>query len=354
MTYRWAVVVMLAMLSPSALPATAWCQTLRAGLPADVSPNADENSEPDGDSPVIRFAAAADQAQVAVPDPKRRAVKRSVLEPSTSRWLEDSGVAPLDDSLPDDLGPPDLLSPTPAHSDLSPEIMPDDLTLLRGDPDMMRAPSALPAAPLGPAFELPARVPAHKQPMLRESWMFRPFNISIFEGALFATPPITPQFNTAVSYFTGFRVGWDFNTHFGGETRFGFSKVFLLDAGRNTQVGYQRIFYFDSNLLIYPWGDTRVRPFLSIGGGLADIMIVGNAGGVLHPGAFNLPFGGGIKYRLGSRVAFRADIRDNLTFSGSGGLRTLNNIEVVGGIEFHFGGGERRSYWPWNPSRHWW
>jgi hypothetical protein len=157
-----------------------------------------------------------------------------------------------------------------------------------------------------------------------------------------------------VSYFTGFRLGWDMNTHFGGETRFGFSKVFLLDAERTTSVGYQQIFYFDSNLLIYPWGDTRWRPFLSLGTGLADILIADNSGLRLHPGAFNMPMGFGIKYRYGPRMAFRADFRDNLTFSGSGGLRTLNNLEATGGIEIHFGGGTRRSYWPWNPSHHWW
>ncbi|HEX5443804.1 MAG TPA: hypothetical protein VFW87_08250 [Pirellulales bacterium] len=198
-------------------------------------------------------------------------------------------------------------------------------------------------------------LPAVRQPMLRESWLYRPFNLSIFEGALFASPPIGPQINTTVAYFTGFRLGWDYATHFGGETRFAFSKVFLLDSQtRSTEVGYQRLFYFDTNVLVYPWGDTRFRPFFSLGGGLADILVVSNNGLRLHPGAFNLPFGAGIKYRHGTRLAFRADIRDNLTFSGSGGMRTLNNIEVVGGVEFHFGGGDRRTYWPWNPSRHWW
>jgi hypothetical protein len=190
--------------------------------------------------------------------------------------------------------------------------------------------------------------------MMRESWLFRPFNVSVFEGALFATAPVRPEFKNGVGFFTGFRVGWDVNQHFGGEMRFGFSKVDFLDSTQSVSTGYQKLFYFDTNLMIYPWGDTRWRPFISIGGGLADMVISGNNGLGLHPDAFNTPIGLGIKYRLGPRIAFRADFKDNLTFSGSGGLRTLNNLELVGGLELHFGGGDRRSYWPWNPSHHWW
>jgi hypothetical protein len=341
MAYRWALVLSLAVLSPSATPAIAWAQR---GEPSDhAGPAA-------GGSPVGRFAAAADETNAGLIAPPRRPAKRSVLEPSTSRWLQDEAQSSDDAATPDDLSPPELLSPA---SGPPPEMISDDFPRMRGPQEMPAAaefPHSLDSMPL-PTIP---RSKLHKQPMMRESWLLHPFNFSVFEGALFATPPIAPQFNTAVSYFTGFRIGWDYATHFGGETRFGFSKVFLLDATRSVEVGYQQIFYFDSNLLIYPLGDTRWRPFLSIGGGLADVLIVDNVGLRLHPGAFNLPMGCGIKYRYGPRIAFRADFRDNLTFSGAGGLRTLNNIEAVGGVEFRFGGGNRRTYWPWNPSHHWW
>ena len=345
MTYRWAVVLLLAMLSSSASPTKAWAQAVRA------SPS-DDDPQPGGSaSPALRFAAAAKATQVDLSEPRQRPAKRSVLEPSTSRWLEDEDQDPADEGPSgDELAPPDFMSPA---SGPAPEKIADDFALPPA-PHAALTDGAFSDAFGGPPLEALPRRAIRKQPMLRESWLFRPFNVSVFEGALFATPPIAPQFNTATSFFTGFRVGWDYAAHFGGETRFGFSKAFFLDAARTTEVGYQQLFYFDSNLLIYPWGDTRWRPFLSIGGGLADVLIVGNNGLLLHPMAFNMPLGTGIKYRFGPRVAFRADFRDNLTFSGAGGLRTLNNIEVVGGIEFHFGGGDRRSYWPWNPSHHWW
>lgn len=340
MAYRWAVALCLAVLSSGVRPATAWAQPLRADADA---------SGPAKQSPAVRFAAAADDTQIEL-GKKPKPPVRSVLEPSTSKWLDQDQPQPADDgSTPIDLAPPELLSPDAAPP---PEMIEDYPG--RPGPRAMPAAVALPQS-LGPTpLEMIRPRDVRKQPMLRESWQFHPFNFSVFEGALFATPPIEPQFNTAVSFFTGFRIGWDYSKYFGGETRFGFSKVFLLDTTRQTQVGYQQIFYVDSDLLIYPWGDTQWRPFLSIGGGLADVLIVDNAGLRLHPGAFNLPMGAGIKYRYGPRMAFRADFRDNLTFSGAGGLRTLNNIEVVGGVEFHFGGGTRRTYWPWNPSRHWW
>ena len=349
MTNRRVVIVAFALLVMSACPASVMAQATRAvGEAIDDSRPANTA----GDSPVVRFAAAADDAQVSLAELKQAAAEKSLLAPSVVQWKEPSVQSSPALVRAGELAPPDLLSAEPPPTALGPTPIAEELPFEQ-PADTMLDPTMMPPDGL-PDFGPSRPVPAARQPMMRESWLFRPWNISIFEGALFAATPAQPQFKTLNSYFTGFRVGWDYTTHFGGETRFGFSRVFMLDANRATQVGYQNIFYLDSNLLIYPLGDTRWRPFFSIGGGLADILIVENAGATLHPGAFNMPIGGGIKYRRGTRLAFRADIRDNITFSGSGGLATLNNIEVVGGIEFHFGGGDRRSYWPWNPSKHWW
>lgn len=385
MTDRWVVVVRLTVLLSGMLPAAALAQSppdrsnpLREGmLTSSTAPIARASKN----SPLQRFVSKGDDKTAALGKPLSA---QSSLQPLGPGWLKDGvpelltppqAAAPVDDLLPENLEPDVLSAPnepliappeTFGSESLSPDGVPNLLepgslapgSLAPGSlvPDAL-APGTFSSSAGGLLHDLPSgpALPAVRQPMLRESWLYRPFNLSIFEGALFATPPIGPQINTTVAYFTGFRLGWDYATHFGGETRFGFSKVFLLDSQtRSTEVGYQRLFYFDTNVLVYPWGDTRFRPFFSLGGGLADIFVVSNDGLRLHPGAFNLPFGGGIKYRHGTRLAFRADIRDNLTFSGSGGMRTLNNIEIVGGVEFHFGGGDRRTYWPWNPSRHWW
>lgn len=376
MADRWAAAVRLTVLLSGTMPAAVLAQSppartnpLRDKFFTPASATAGQSSK---DSSLLRFASADDEDEDSVLSAKPLSAKSS-LQPLGPNWLKDTtpelfappkSASPVDDLLPDSIEPDLLSAPDGPSFAAPPETLGPDALSPGGMPELLGAdplsPGSLPdtLSPSGGLLhDLPSgwAPPAIRQPMLRESWLYRPFNLSIFEGALFATSPVPAQFNTTVSYFTGFRVGWDYAAHFGGETRFGFSKVFLLDSHtRSTQVGFQRLFYFDSSVLIYPWGDTRWRPFLAIGGGLADIFIISNSGVNLHPGAFNLPFGGGIKYRRGTRLAFRADIRDNLTFSGGGGLATLNNIEIVGGVEFHFGGGDRRTYWPWNPSRHWW
>jgi hypothetical protein len=399
MAYRSAAAMRLAVLLSGMLPVAALAQSPRApsAVADSASPEPGEGSGAKSGyrpatnplraaaSPVVRFAATADD-EIQPPGSTLRASGKSVLAPPGEEWLKQNPKASdlppssLSDLPPDPLsdGPLSGRSSDPLADDLSPQLAPvvggplmlappEPLTVdgispggsgpvLTRPPEPGDLPLGVPALGSDATFiEEPRGLPSRRQPMMRESWLYRPFNVSIFDGALFAAPPIQPQFNTTVAYFTGLRIGWDFSRYFGGEERFGFSKVFLLDgASHSVQVGYQRLFYFDANLLIYPWGDTRIRPYVSIGSGYADVFIVSNAGLRLHPGAFNLPMGVGVKYRHSSRLAFRADFRDNLTFSGGGGLRTLNNLEFVGGVEFHFGGGNRRNYWPWNPSHHWW
>ena len=413
MAYRSAATMRLAVLLSGMLPVAALAPAPRAAALAEE--NAADAPSTDGmqsaayrsvanplrasSSPVVHFAeTAGEEPSGGIDSSTLRTSGKSVLAPPGDEWLKQrpkasdlprsplskSPRSPLSTKPPDPLADvPDSLTGVaedPLSDDLSPSVAPvAGGPLSIEPPEPLSIDGQLPGV-AGPALvsppqpgELPlgvpplgaeatfidvpdvGRLPSVRQPMLRESWLYRPFNVSLFEGALFAAPPIAPQFNTTVSYFTGLRVGWDFSKYFGGEERFGFSKVFLLDgATHSIQVGYQRLFYFDANLLIYPWGDTRVRPYLSLGSGYADVFIVSNTGLRLHPGAFNMPMGVGIKYRHSSRIAFRADFRDNLTFSGGGGMRTLNNIEFVGGVEFHFGGGNRKVYWPWNPSHHWW
>jgi hypothetical protein len=66
-----------------------------------------------------------------------------------------------------------------------------------------------------------------------------------------------------------------------------------------------------------------------------------------------MPIGLGLKYRHTSRLAMRVDLIDNIGFS-AGQLDTMHNWSLTAGIEARFGGGRKRNYWPWNPSREWW
>lgn len=196
--------------------------------------------------------------------------------------------------------------------------------------------------------------PAFKAPLSRESWMFRPFHVDGFAGTLLAADPIKGRVNAGAGFYIGFRLGWDMSKHFGTETSFGFCKVGNTYVHRPLKMGDEKLFLWDVSWLWYPWGDTRFRPYFIAGTGLNDIHFVNGINQVVHSTLFQFPWGGGFKYRFGNRLAFRFDIRDNIAYGAGNGLGVMHNLSLTANMEWHFGGGAKRSYWPWNPGRSWW
>jgi hypothetical protein len=86
--------------------------------------------------------------------------------------------------------------------------------------------------------------------------------------------------------------------------------------------------------------------------GLSDVDFVDNQNRRIHETVFQLPFGLGVKYRWNSRIAFRAELLDNVSFAG-GDVDVMHNVSVTAGLEYRFGGRSKKTYWPWNPSRTW-
>lgn len=275
------------------------------------------------DSPALQYASAVEE-QMTPPE------EEILPRPGGPRWQGDSpvwaksGVAPLSEG----------------------ELAPDGLP-----PGMLSSPLA--ADPLTAAAP-PAYPPAFKTPMMRESWMFRPFHYDGFIGTLLVDDPVRRRVEAGSGFYIGFRLGWDIAKHFGMESTFGFSKVGNSYPRLPTKMGDEKLFLWDVDWLWYPWGDTRLRPYLLIGGGLNDINFVNDLDQRVHSTLFNMPWGGGLKYRLGNRVAFRFDVRDNVTYGAANGMNLMHNVAITANVEMHFGGGPRRGYWPWNPSRSWW
>ena len=100
----------------------------------------------------------------------------------------------------------------------------------------------------------------------------------------------------------------------------------------------------DTSLLLYPWGDTRLRPFLSFGVGLAYFNF-DDIGGRQDKFVVDMPAGFGCKYYWNEGLTVRADITDNLVLAGQG-LSTTNNASFTFGVEVRFG--SLRSLWPWH------
>lgn len=197
--------------------------------------------------------------------------------------------------------------------------------------------------------------PAWGEPLQRSSWLHRPYSISGFAGALLMDDPLRGQVSAGTGFVPGFRLGFDPDAYWGLEARFAFSKIALeyLPTSQRQQ-GDLNYFSAEASWLWYPLGDTKWRPYLSLGLGLTDVDFYETA--TLHNAQtlFSLPFGLGMKYRLGNRAALRFEILDSVAFGNGSELDDMHNISITGGLEWRIGSLSKPSYWPWNPGRTWW
>lgn len=216
--------------------------------------------------------------------------------------------------------------------------------------------------PIGPAHGTPLRShlarqrqlawPRFHQPLTGETWLRRPWSASYFMGGMFGDALIPDQVDQHQGFFTGGRLGWDFDLHWGTEARLGFASIGLVTNPVAPGTDRSNNWVFDTSLLYYPMGDNRWRPYFQVGVGLFDVLYYDANRSKLHETLFSLPFGGGIKYRWSDRVVMRFDVLDNLAFAASK-TATINNLSISLGLEWRFGG-PRRSYWPWEPGSLYW
>jgi hypothetical protein len=253
--------------------------------------------------------------------------------------------APLDEPLPLELDP---AAQDPAGA------------VLLSEPGV-KAPHVHPseAAPLDDLWLLPkmlrpsgySRHQGEGEPLLGASWLNRPYYLGFFLGALHGDTLIPGEINQSIGFFGGVRLGWDYDTYWGLETRVGFSELGLDFIDESSVDGLSTdVVVWDASLVYYPWGDSRWRPYLSLGLGLVDYDFLDELGLRHSDAVVGLPWGVGLKYRQSDWITMRFDLLDNVAFGGKAGFETMNNLSLTGGLEFRFGG-TRKSYFPWNPSR---
>lgn len=235
----------------------------------------------------------------------------------------------------------------PPYAPLNAHAPPDDHALAPAA--AMEDLSALPRVFRPSEYE---RYHGEGEPLLNASWLNRPYYAGFFLGALNGDTLIPGEINQSVGFMYGFRLGWDYDTYWGLETRLGFSELGLDFIDEQSVDGLSAdVLLWDCNLVYYPWGDSRWRPYVSLGLGLADWDFL-DEDGLRHSDAVvGFPWGFGFKYRQSDWITLRFDFLDNIAFGGKAGFETMNNLSMTGGLEFRFGG-TRRSYFPWNPSRH--
>jgi hypothetical protein len=188
-------------------------------------------------------------------------------------------------------------------------------------------------------------------PMERTSWLNRPYHVDAFVGPLLSDGPVDGRVVQSNEVLGGLRVGWDFDYYWGMEWRFAWSDPSLIAEGVDDELsGTYRV--SDIDFVYYPWGDTKVRPFVQWGLGVTQIGSVRADGSGQEATLLTMPFGAGVQFPITRWLAWRMEVVDNLAFGGDG-LDTMNNFTFTAGVDMRFGA-RPNSYWPWRSSRTIW
>jgi hypothetical protein len=186
------------------------------------------------------------------------------------------------------------------------------------------------------------------EPLVGASWLNRPLSAGWLMGVLSGDTAIEGSVDQGANFFGGYRLGWDCDHYYGGEMRLAFAALDVSDVPTGNDLGTDDVLLWDISVLYYPWGDSRWRPYLSAGLGLAHFDVEDAQGQRFKEDLVGIPLGGGLKYRCSPWFALRLDLTDNIAVSNRS-LSTMHNFSCTLSTELHFGG-TRLSFWPWNPS----
>ncbi len=190
-------------------------------------------------------------------------------------------------------------------------------------------------------------------PLEGTSVLNRPYHLDWFVGPLLGDDLINNRVTQGNVLLGGFRLGWDFDYYWGLEWRFGWAdpKADFATAaeGVPNDVSYA---VSDIDIIYYPWGDTKVRPYYLLGLGANQLAFRDETGLRVKTTLATLPFGGGVQFRQSSWLTWRIEVLDNLSFSDAN-VSTMHNVSITAGMELRLGA-QPRSYWPWRSSRKIW
>lgn len=193
----------------------------------------------------------------------------------------------------------------------------------------------------------PLRHMGFGKPLVGTSWMNRPYYIGAFGGTWLGDESlIGGQVNQGSGFFGGYWLGADLNHYWGSELRVSLFYVNTSFPGTGLSGAESRNIVTDLNLMYYPWGDARWRPYGSIGLGLASYHFVDPESNAVNHTGVQLPIGFGVKYLCHKWLALRLDIKDNIVFGGNR-VDTTGNWSFLGGIEVHWGSKSSLRYFPW-------
>ncbi len=246
----------------------------------------------------------------------------------------------------DALSSPIVEAPSPPPENGPPLDVSPGFLAPRGGPVGPPPPGGLPNGPGGdwPHNDLRTQF---GDPMSDASWCNRPYQVGAFLGFMRATELLSGRVDQNTGVLGGFRLGWDYDTYWGLEGRLAFASIQTETETAPIFDSANHATYWDTSLLYYPWGDSRWRPYLTLGIGLTEFNYFDETMVKRERGLIAVPMGGGLKYLMHDSWVLRFDLLDNIAL-GSSGLDTMNNFSFSSGFEYRFGG-SHKDYWPWDP-----
>lgn len=190
------------------------------------------------------------------------------------------------------------------------------------------------------------------QPLVGTSWRNRPLFVGWFVGGVMLNDLVPNRIYQNDTAFLGARLGFDFDHYWGLESRWAFAHPELTMGDGTPLPDPSRDYFAAVSLAYYPFGDTRWRPYLSVGMGFQTFRFNNDLGQRISEAVFELPLGFGVKYYYGPWFTLRFDFADNLAL-GNARVSGMHNVSLMTGAEFRFGG-RRPSYFPWHNGTAYW
>jgi hypothetical protein len=161
----------------------------------------------------------------------------------------------------------------------------------------------------------------------------RPWSFGFFAGPMDGGR-LTDGVDQSSETFGGFRFGNDFAPRWGWEARSAFYSPDLAYSDSPAQAFAQN-WFLDMNVLHYPWGDTRIRPFWSIGLGAAHLKFADEDGRSIRDWMPDLPLAIGCKYQWRPWLSVRGEFTDTIVF-GNENFDTHRSLSFSLGAEVHW------------------
>jgi hypothetical protein len=191
------------------------------------------------------------------------------------------------------------------------------------------------------------------QPLIGTSWRNRPLYFGTFVGGILMDDIQSHRIYQNDTAFIGLRIGYDFDHFWGLEMRGAFARPDLAAGSGGPPIKpASRDNFADVDLLFYPFGDARWRPYLLGGLGFQTFRFNNAAGERISEAPLMIPVGCGLKYFWHPWLSLRFDFTDNICL-GNARISGMNNLSLMCGCELRFGG-RRPSYFPWHNNTSYW